>query len=149
MHATKPLKLEIARTTKPAGTMTRKRNDADNSIMAVAVVTTIISSAKKLVLADANENNYRQHRRHRRQQKVNWNHSGKSIAYCNPTADHAEQFNQDTSMTVAPVFAMFSPTEDVEAIRTTSSRLRIAKIAVEMYRICAVCHQFMVVAKRM
>lgn len=151
MHATKPLKLEIAKTMKLAGTMTRKRNDADNSIMEVAVVMTIISSAKKLVLVDANENNYRQHHHHshRHQQKVNWNHLDKSIAYYNQTVDHAEQFNRGTSTTVKPVFAMFLHTEDVVAIKTTSNRLRIAKIAVEMYKICVVCRQFMVVAKKM
>lgn len=151
MHVTKLLKLEIAKTMKLVGTLTRKKKDADNFIMEVAVVMIITLSVKMLVLDDVNENNCHHHNRlsHNHQPKVNWNHSSQNIVYCNQIRDHAVHSSQDTSMIVKLVFVMYSDMVDAVVIKITSKRPKIAKIDAEMYKTCAVYHPFVDAVKKM
>lgn len=154
MLATKLPKLEIAKTMKLVGTSIQKRRDADNSIMVDVVATIIILSVKKLVSADANENNkrhhqHRQHHQHHSQAMMIWNNSDRNIVCCNQRQDHAVPDSSVTIMIAKLVFVMYLLTVDARAIKIILKRPKNAKINVETYKICALCHRFVDAVKKM
>lgn len=122
--------------------------------MADAAETTTISCQKRHVRVNANGNQLQRHRHasnrsNLRNQAISWNHSEPNIACWKQTPAHAVHWNQDTTTIAETVFVMSLAMVDAEETKTISKHLKSVKAIAVMYKTCAHCRQFMVVAKKM
>lgn len=133
---------------KPAGTTTRKRNVAVNSITAEQVEMTTISTMNSLALHDANSSkqqrphNDHDHDKSNGHKSVhnNLDVSKRNIASWTTIPVNVECPKPDTITTRTKDFATYSHTVAAEEMKTTSIRLRSVNNNAVMLKTFAVCH---------